>query len=96
MVHREDAYDPDSPRAGEADLIVTKRREGPQATAAVSGSRAASSMVVFTVRRPRPWPFWKLADSWSVIAVRSARTRSTAGCRSSSRMRSWLPVVVSM
>ncbi|WP_237110122.1 DnaB-like helicase C-terminal domain-containing protein [Nonomuraea sp. MG754425] len=36
MVHREDAYDPDSTRAGEADLIVAKHRDGPRATVTVS------------------------------------------------------------
>ncbi|GFH34333.1 replicative DNA helicase [Streptomyces pacificus] len=29
LVHREDAYDKESPRAGEADLIVAKHRAGP-------------------------------------------------------------------
>nr|WP_239135284.1 replicative DNA helicase [Streptomyces sp. SID12488] len=32
LLHREDAYDKDSPRAGEADLIVGKHRNGPTAT----------------------------------------------------------------
>ncbi|WP_393916757.1 replicative DNA helicase [Halostreptopolyspora alba] len=32
LLHREDAYDKDSPRAGEADLIVAKHRNGPTAT----------------------------------------------------------------
>jgi replicative DNA helicase len=29
LLHREDAYDKTSPRAGEADLIVAKHRNGP-------------------------------------------------------------------
>lgn len=29
LIHRDDAYDRDSPRAGEADLIVAKHRNGP-------------------------------------------------------------------
>jgi replicative DNA helicase len=32
LLHREDAYEPDSPRAGEADFIVGKHRAGPKAT----------------------------------------------------------------
>jgi len=32
MIHREDYYDPESPRAGEVDLIVRKNRSGPQDT----------------------------------------------------------------
>ena len=32
LVHREDAYEKESPRAGEADLIVAKHRNGPTAT----------------------------------------------------------------
>ncbi|WP_199546639.1 replicative DNA helicase [Streptomyces sp. N35] len=32
LLHREDAYDRESPRAGEADLIVGKHRNGPTAT----------------------------------------------------------------
>ncbi|MDH6543720.1 replicative DNA helicase [Streptomyces sp. SPB4] len=36
LIHREDAYDKDSPRAGEADLIVAKHRYGPTATLTVA------------------------------------------------------------
>ena len=32
LLHREDVYDRDSPRAGEADFIVAKHRNGPTAT----------------------------------------------------------------
>ncbi|MCL1840132.1 MAG: replicative DNA helicase [Propionibacteriaceae bacterium] len=32
LLHREDAYERDSPRAGEADFIVAKHRNGPTAT----------------------------------------------------------------
>jgi replicative DNA helicase len=32
LLHREDAYEKDSPRMGEADLIVAKHRNGPTAT----------------------------------------------------------------
>ncbi|MGW5333618.1 replicative DNA helicase [Streptomyces bauhiniae] len=36
LVHRDDAYDKESPRAGEADLIVAKHRNGPTATITVA------------------------------------------------------------
>lgn len=36
LVHREDAYEKESPRAGEADLIVAKHRNGPTATITVA------------------------------------------------------------
>lgn len=36
LIHREDVYDKESPRAGEADLIVGKHRNGPTATITVA------------------------------------------------------------
>lgn len=36
LIHREDAYERESPRAGEADLIVAKHRNGPTATITVA------------------------------------------------------------
>ncbi|MEU8270156.1 replicative DNA helicase [Sphaerisporangium sp. NPDC049002] len=36
LVHRPDMYEQESPRAGEADLIVAKQRNGPQGVAAVA------------------------------------------------------------
>jgi replicative DNA helicase len=36
LIHREDAYDKDSPRAGEADLMVVKHRNGPTQNIAVA------------------------------------------------------------
>ncbi|MEU3189476.1 replicative DNA helicase [Streptomyces sp. NPDC006992] len=36
LLHREDAYEKDSPRSGEADLIVGKHRNGPTATVTVA------------------------------------------------------------
>jgi replicative DNA helicase len=36
LIHRPDAYDRDSPRAGEADLILAKHRNGPQKTCTVA------------------------------------------------------------
>ena len=36
LLHRDDAYERESPRAGEADLIVAKHRNGPTATVTVA------------------------------------------------------------
>ena len=36
LLHREDAYERESPRAGEADLIVSKHRNGQTATVTVA------------------------------------------------------------
>lgn len=36
LLYREDAYERESPRAGEADLIVAKHRQGPTATITVA------------------------------------------------------------
>ena len=36
LLHREDMYERESPRAGEADLIVAKHRNGPTTTVTVA------------------------------------------------------------
>jgi replicative DNA helicase len=36
LLHREDAYERESPRAGEADLVVAKHRNGPTANVTVA------------------------------------------------------------
>jgi replicative DNA helicase len=36
LLHREDAYERESPRAGEADLILAKHRNGPTGTVTVA------------------------------------------------------------
>ncbi len=45
LLHRPDAYEPDSPRAGETDLIVGKHRNGPQATISVGAQLHYSKFV---------------------------------------------------
>ncbi|MCP3820107.1 replicative DNA helicase [Streptomyces sp. A3M-1-3] len=45
LVHREDAYDKESPRAGEVDLIVGKHRNGPTATITVANQLHYSRFV---------------------------------------------------
>ena len=36
LLHRESVYEPDSPREGEADIIVAKHRNGPTRTITVA------------------------------------------------------------
>ncbi|WP_328336809.1 replicative DNA helicase [Streptomyces violaceus] len=45
LLHREDAYDKESPRAGEADLIVGKHRGGPTATITVAAQLHYARMI---------------------------------------------------
>ncbi|MFD5065430.1 DnaB-like helicase C-terminal domain-containing protein, partial [Streptomyces sp. NPDC058394] len=45
LLHREDAYDKESPRAGEADLIIGKHRGGPTATITVAAQLHYSRFV---------------------------------------------------
>lgn len=45
LLHREDAYDRESPRAGEADLIVGKHRGGPTATITVAAQLHYARMI---------------------------------------------------
>jgi len=45
LLHREDAYDKESPRAGEADLIVAKHRNGPTTTISVAAQLYLSRFV---------------------------------------------------
>lgn len=53
LVHREDAYERESPRAGEADLIVAKHRHGPTATITVAFQGHYSRFVDMAIE-PRP------------------------------------------
>jgi replicative DNA helicase len=45
LLHRDEAYEKESPRAGEADLIVAKHRNGPTATIVVSSQLHYSRFV---------------------------------------------------
>jgi replicative DNA helicase len=55
LIFREDAYDKESPRAGEADLIVAKHRNGPTATVTVAAQLHYSRFVDMH-REPSPPP----------------------------------------
>jgi replicative DNA helicase len=52
LIHRPDFYDPESPRAGEVDLIVDKNRSGKRATATI-GIQGHYARLVDP--RKRPW-----------------------------------------
>ena len=45
LIHREDAYEPETPRAGEAELIVAKNRSGPQGTVVVAAQLHYSRLI---------------------------------------------------
>jgi replicative DNA helicase len=48
LLHREDAYEMESPRAGEADIIVAKNRQGPRCTVTVAFQGHYGRMVGMT------------------------------------------------
>lgn len=56
LLHREDAYNTETPRRGEADLIVAKHRNGPTATITVAFQGSYSRFV-------------DMADTWSPSSV---------------------------
>jgi archaellum biogenesis ATPase FlaH len=54
LIHREDFYEPESPRAGEADLIVAKHRNGPTATVTVAFQGHYARFVDMAPAPPEP------------------------------------------
>lgn len=52
LLHREDAYEPASQRAGEVDVIIGKHRGGPQATITVAAQLHYSRLVDMTKDEP--------------------------------------------
>ena len=67
LIHREDMYEKESPRAGEADFIVAKHRNGPtdDVTVAFQGHYSASS----TWPRDRPLLTPRLPGGPALLAV---------------------------
>jgi replicative DNA helicase len=47
LIHRPDAFERDDPRAGEADLIIAKHRNGPTATVTVTNQLHLSRFANF-------------------------------------------------
>jgi replicative DNA helicase len=56
LLHREDAYDRESPRAGEIDLIVAKNRNGPCATITAAFQGEYARIMDMAPERPRERP----------------------------------------
>lgn len=54
LIHREDAYESESPRAGEAELIVAKNRSGPLATVMVAAQLHYSRLIDMARDEPGP------------------------------------------
>ena len=70
LLHRDDYYDKESPRAGEADFIVAKHRNGPTDTVTVAAQLHLSRFVDMADRltdRPVLTPF---TGSGSLLAGR--------------------------
>lgn len=55
LLHREDAYEPESPRAGEIDLIVAKNRHGPTGTITAAFQGHYSRIADMAPEPSRPW-----------------------------------------
>src|ERR1043165_8870463 len=71
LLHREDAYDKESARAGEADFIIGKHRGGPTGTVTTAADQAVAAAAV--VLRPR--------QARRGGTRRPAPTSSTGRCR---------------
>jgi replicative DNA helicase len=54
LLHREDAYERESPRAGEADFIVAKHRNGPTGMIELKFRRDHTRFYNLETRRPEP------------------------------------------
>ena len=57
LLHREDANEPESPRAGEIDVIVAKNRQGPQCTVTLAFQGHYARMKDMAPDEPPP-PHW--------------------------------------
>lgn len=55
LLHREDAYNPESPRAGEIDLIFDKHRQGPTATITAAFQGHYSRIADMAAESWSPW-----------------------------------------
>jgi len=62
LLHREDAYDRESARAGEIDVIVAKQRQGPQCTVTLAFQGHYARCVDMAVRKADEWTPSKVLD----------------------------------
>jgi len=83
LLHREDAYERESPRAGEADLIVAKHRNGPTATVTVAFQGHYSRFVdMASGLAGPPWRAHRLLAVWQPgLDGREDDTRVETGAR---------------
>jgi replicative DNA helicase len=63
LLHREDAYEMESPRAGEADIIVAKNRQGPRCTVTVQFQGHYGRIVSMTREDYEPDEDWSPSSS---------------------------------
>jgi replicative DNA helicase len=63
LIHREDAYEPESPRAGEVDLIVAKNRQGPLCTVTLAFQGHYGRIVSLT--EPVEWTPSSAVGGWN-------------------------------
>ena len=82
LLHREDAYEKDSPRMGEADIIVAKHRNGPTATVvtAFQGTTHAS-WICTGVAGEMAVRFRKGRSRVRALRVWGPRVRTSWSCR---------------
>jgi len=71
LIHREDAYDRDSLRAGEADLIVAKHRNGPTAVVTVAFQGHYSRFVDMAPAYAKPPPPPPADPKWTTYGDRA-------------------------
>lgn len=71
LLHREDAYEPESPRAGEIDLIFIKNRHGPTATITLAFQGHYSRMVDLFVSG-ESYPAWSVKTTEGAANERAA------------------------
>jgi replicative DNA helicase len=92
LLHREDAYERESPRAGEADFIVAKHRNGPTATVTVAFQGHFSRFVdmVAPGLTPPTGPGSAIPVAWRLSSHRRCCTSGAyaAGCARVSVFRS--------
>ena len=72
LLHREDVYDRDSPRAGEADFIVAKHRNGPPPPSPPHSRAITAASWICSAESPSPH---HLIDYWRPPGRAAGRTR---------------------
>lgn len=91
LIHRPDSYNQESPRSGEADLIVAKHRAGPQATITVAHQLHYCRFVSMAMEPEKPAPDAAFArahvENIKPVAVTGHDTPSSAPAATAARCR---------